>query len=104
MTSELDRQIESLRRCETIKEVEVKALCNRARDILIEESNVQNVDAPVTVNFFTLICRFAETSTASFTISWGFSEKVGSAQRKITSSWVTSLTEGFIPLKPFYYF
>lgn len=37
---ELDRQIEQLRRCEYIKESEVKALCNKAREILIEESNI----------------------------------------------------------------
>jgi hypothetical protein len=38
-----------LRRCETIKESEVKALCSKAREILVEESNVQRVDSPVTV-------------------------------------------------------
>lgn len=49
MTSELDRQIEQLKNCEIIKESEVKALCAKAREILVEESNVQRVDAPVTV-------------------------------------------------------
>ena len=43
------RQVEQLLRCEVIKEIEVKELCNKAREILIEESNVQRVDAPVTV-------------------------------------------------------
>lgn len=47
--SDLDRQIEQLRRCELIKESEVKALCAKAREILVEESNVQRVDSPVTV-------------------------------------------------------
>lgn len=51
-TSDLDRQIEQLRRCEYIKEAEVKALCAKAREILVEESNVQRVDAPVTVRAF----------------------------------------------------
>ncbi|KAK6300033.1 hypothetical protein J4Q44_G00300660 [Coregonus suidteri] len=46
--SDLDRQIEQLRRCELIKENEVKALCAKAREILVEESNVQRVDSPVT--------------------------------------------------------
>ena len=50
--SDLDRQIEQLRKCEIIKESEVKALCAKAREILVEESNVQRVDAPVTVTFF----------------------------------------------------
>ncbi len=45
----MDRQIEQLRRCELISEAEVRELCNKAREILIEESNVQRVDAPVTV-------------------------------------------------------
>lgn len=49
MNSDLDRQIEQLRKCECIKESEVKALCAKAREILVEESNVQRVDAPVTV-------------------------------------------------------
>ncbi|TPX31317.1 hypothetical protein SmJEL517_g05348 [Synchytrium microbalum] len=49
MGSDLDRQIEQLRKCEIIKESEVKELCNKAREILIEESNVQRVDAPVTI-------------------------------------------------------
>eukprot|EP00249_Psilotum_nudum_P015481 c25349_g1_i1 orf=105-716(+) len=47
--SELDRQIEQLKRCEPLKESEVKALCIKAMEILVEESNVQRVDAPVTI-------------------------------------------------------
>uniref|UniRef100_A0AAX7VKC6 Uncharacterized protein n=1 Tax=Astatotilapia calliptera TaxID=8154 RepID=A0AAX7VKC6_ASTCA len=54
--SDLDRQIEQLRRCELIKENEVKALCAKAREILVEESNVQRVDSPVTVsNIYSLL-------------------------------------------------
>ena len=49
MSSDLDRQIQQLSRCEYIKEGEVKALCNKAREIFIEESNVVKVDAPITV-------------------------------------------------------
>ncbi|KAJ0965178.1 hypothetical protein J5N97_026316 [Dioscorea zingiberensis] len=45
----LDRQIEQLKRCEPLKESEVKALCLKAMEILVEESNVQRVDAPVTI-------------------------------------------------------
>eukprot|EP01086_Lenisia_limosa_P015868 TRINITY_DN5364_c0_g1_i3.p1 TRINITY_DN5364_c0_g1~~TRINITY_DN5364_c0_g1_i3.p1 ORF type:complete len:308 (+),score=63.81 TRINITY_DN5364_c0_g1_i3:170-1093(+) len=47
--SNVDRWIEQLRQCGTISELEVKQLCSRAREILIEESNVQRVDAPVTI-------------------------------------------------------
>ncbi|KAK7049912.1 phosphoprotein phosphatase PP4 catalytic subunit [Paramarasmius palmivorus] len=49
MPSDLDRQIEQLTRCETISEEEVKRLCLKAREILIEEGNVQVVDSPVTL-------------------------------------------------------
>lgn len=55
--SDLDRQIEQLKRCEIIKEAEVKALCTKAREILVEESNVQRVDSPVTVRIlYIIIC------------------------------------------------
>jgi len=49
VTSDLDSYIQQLRRCEYIKEPEVKKLCSKARDILVEEANVQRVDAPVTI-------------------------------------------------------
>jgi serine/threonine-protein phosphatase 4 catalytic subunit len=54
--SSLDEQIERLKRCEYLKESEVKALCDKAREILIDESNVQRVDAPVTVNSCLFVC------------------------------------------------
>ncbi|KAI8614085.1 Metallo-dependent phosphatase-like protein [Chytriomyces sp. MP71] len=48
-TSYLDSQIEQLRRCEPISEAAVRVLCGKAREVLIEESNVQTVHAPVTI-------------------------------------------------------
>lgn len=48
-TADLDEQIERLKKCEFLKEQEVKSLCDRARDILCDESNVQRVDSPVTI-------------------------------------------------------
>jgi hypothetical protein len=53
------RQIAQLRRCEPISEVEVKDLCSKAREILIEESNVQYVDSPVTVSPCSLLYELA---------------------------------------------
>lgn len=47
--SDLDRWIEQLKRCEPLAEKDVKALCEKALEILVEESNVQRVDAPVTI-------------------------------------------------------
>jgi serine/threonine-protein phosphatase 4 catalytic subunit len=52
--SDLDEQIARLKSCEYLKESEVKALCDKAREILIDEANVQRVDAPVTVLFLQL--------------------------------------------------
>lgn len=45
----IDRQIEQLKRCEFIKESEVRDLCNLAKDILIEESNIQTIYTPITI-------------------------------------------------------
>jgi hypothetical protein len=92
-TSDLDRQIETLRRCELITEEEVKQLCSKAREILVEESNTQRVDSPVTVcrshvalgagiyDYCNLgahsCCRYAVTSMASSTTSGSSSKCVG---------------------------
>ena len=46
---DLDAQIEKLMKCQPLPEADVKALCDRARDVLSEESNVQAVRSPVTV-------------------------------------------------------
>jgi len=45
----LDAQIELLMQCKPLPELEVKGLCDKAREILAEESNVQPVHSPVTV-------------------------------------------------------
>jgi serine/threonine-protein phosphatase 4 catalytic subunit len=45
----LDEFIARLRKCIALEEHEVKQLCDKAREILVDESNVQRVDAPVTV-------------------------------------------------------
>lgn len=49
MGGDLDKWIEQLKRCEPISESDVKVLCHLALDVLVEESNVQQVSAPVTV-------------------------------------------------------
>jgi serine/threonine-protein phosphatase 4 catalytic subunit len=48
--TDLDRQIQQLKECRILPENEVKELCNKARDIFIEEANVQDIPAPVTVS------------------------------------------------------
>lgn len=54
-------QIAQLQRCEPITEEEVKQLCLKAREILIEEGNVQVVDSPVTVRRLIVVsCTEAE--------------------------------------------
>jgi len=47
--ADLDAQIEKLRNGDTLAEHEVKLLCDKAKQVLQEESNVQPVQAPVTV-------------------------------------------------------
>eukprot|EP01138_Halocafeteria_seosinensis_P002079 gb/GECG01002128.1/.p1 GENE.gb/GECG01002128.1/~~gb/GECG01002128.1/.p1 ORF type:complete len:313 (+),score=13.62 gb/GECG01002128.1/:1-939(+) len=47
--SQLDTWVEHLQSCKPLPETEVKQLCDKAREILISEGNVQNVSAPVTI-------------------------------------------------------
>jgi len=49
LMSDLDGWIEQLKRCEPLAERDVKTLCEKALEILVEESNVQRVVAPVTI-------------------------------------------------------
>jgi serine/threonine-protein phosphatase 4 catalytic subunit len=44
---DLDRWIAQLKRCEPLAEADARALCRAATEILVEEGNVQRVDAPV---------------------------------------------------------
>eukprot|EP01017_Pseudomicrothorax_dubius_P006439 TRINITY_DN1182_c0_g4_i1.p1 TRINITY_DN1182_c0_g4~~TRINITY_DN1182_c0_g4_i1.p1 ORF type:complete len:314 (-),score=62.43 TRINITY_DN1182_c0_g4_i1:118-1059(-) len=45
----LDRYIEQLMKCNILSESEVKNVCDKAKEILASESNVQLVRAPVTI-------------------------------------------------------
>ncbi|TVY12565.1 Serine/threonine-protein phosphatase 4 catalytic subunit [Lachnellula arida] len=47
--SDLDRAIAQLRACRPIPEAQVRELCHKARELLIEEGNVVTVTAPVTI-------------------------------------------------------
>ncbi|KAI3637617.1 hypothetical protein MIR68_004266 [Amoeboaphelidium protococcarum] len=49
MTSDLDRQIEQLKECKTLTEQEVKLICDKVIEILVEESNIVPVDVPVCI-------------------------------------------------------
>jgi serine/threonine-protein phosphatase 4 catalytic subunit len=49
ISNNLDEQIEQLRKCQYITEIEVKLLCEKAKELFIEESNVQIIDAPITI-------------------------------------------------------
>ncbi|XP_075487765.1 serine/threonine-protein phosphatase PP2A catalytic subunit-like isoform X5 [Primulina tabacum] len=45
----LDEQIDQLMQCMPLSEPEVKTLCEKAKEVLMEESNVQPVKSPVTI-------------------------------------------------------
>ncbi len=47
MNADLEKWIEKVKKCEHLAEEELKALCDYVKEILIEESNVQPVNAPV---------------------------------------------------------
>jgi len=44
-----DKWIEQLRMCKHLPESDMKKLCDRVRNILLEESNIQPVSSPVTI-------------------------------------------------------
>eukprot|EP01029_Cantina_marsupialis_P016779 TRINITY_DN37574_c0_g1_i1.p1 TRINITY_DN37574_c0_g1~~TRINITY_DN37574_c0_g1_i1.p1 ORF type:complete len:251 (-),score=51.50 TRINITY_DN37574_c0_g1_i1:232-984(-) len=48
-THDLDEQIERLRRCECLSELEVKELCEKAKKIFVSQPNVQHISSPVTI-------------------------------------------------------
>ncbi|KAF1348531.1 Metallo-dependent phosphatase-like protein [Delphinella strobiligena] len=47
--SDLDKAIAQLRACRPIPEIQVREVCYKARELLIEEGNVVAVNAPVTI-------------------------------------------------------
>ena len=47
--SELDELLKVLAKGEAISEQAIKGLCAKARELFIQEGNVQRVDAPVTI-------------------------------------------------------
>ncbi|RDW80467.1 serine phosphatase-5 [Coleophoma crateriformis] len=49
MVKDLDKAIAQLRACRPIPEAQVRELCHKARELLIEEGNVVTVTAPVTI-------------------------------------------------------
>lgn len=49
MTYDPDRYIAQLRQCKHLPEADMKALCDHVRSLLLEESNIQPVSAPVTI-------------------------------------------------------
>lgn len=48
-TDDLDKWIEQLRNCQHLSESDMKKLCERLKNILLEESNIQPVSSPVTI-------------------------------------------------------
>ena len=47
--SDIDGYIVRLKACKLITEPQIRAVCQKAREILIEEANVQVIDTPVTI-------------------------------------------------------
>ena len=46
---DLDKWIESIKRCELLQEIDLKHLCEYVQEIMLEESTVQPVQSPVTI-------------------------------------------------------
>ena len=77
MPLDLDKCIAQLKECETLTENEVLELCDLAKEILVEESNVQRVDAPVTICgdiHGQFLCGNQSSSALQFVVSRGLRE------------------------------
>ena len=94
MALNLDKCIDQLYRCEILPEATVKQLCDKLKEVLIYESNVQNISSPVTV-----VAMFTGTSqkqhfikltfpSGNFSTCWSFSKLGGNHQIPIISSLV----------------
>lgn len=46
---DLDRCIEQLMDCKTVSENTLRCLCEKAKELLLEDSNVLQLQAPITV-------------------------------------------------------
>lgn len=46
---DINKYIQQLYKCERLKESEIKLLCDKAKEILIQEPNIVNLQAPITV-------------------------------------------------------
>jgi serine/threonine-protein phosphatase 2A catalytic subunit len=68
-SAEIDKWIFKLMKCEVINETEILILTEKAKEILIEEENVKQISAPVTVcgdihgHFYDMIEMFKLTGT-----------------------------------------
>merc|ERR1712130_313453 len=49
MNGELDEWLAHVRKCKYLPEASLKKLCDRVKELLLEESNVQPVSSPVTI-------------------------------------------------------
>ena len=57
--AELDRHIETLKKCEYINDANaVKRLCDKAKELLSKEENVIYLNAPITVRKIIIIIYF----------------------------------------------
>ena len=71
---ELDKQIELLKNCEYIKDINyVKQLCEKPKEILSQQENIIYLNAPITVsnfyhNIFNILFRFVATFMVNFMI------------------------------------
>jgi hypothetical protein len=112
-TGDLDAWISQLLQLKQLSESDVARLCEMARDVLQEESNVQAVvsfsnlhpslshphpHSPTIIRKLQLLS--LEISMDSFTIYWKCFALVAILQTRITFLWVSSLPDIHLSLQP----
>jgi len=69
--SDPDRWLEQIKQCKYLPEKDMKQLCERVKELLMEESNIQPVSAPVYVApCWSFTYRLAEPCAVTFTASF----------------------------------
>jgi hypothetical protein len=103
----LDECIEKLKRRELLREEILEAICELVKEVLMRESNVVHVRAPITVvgdihGSFPLRKK-TDLFLDNFMIYWKFSELGGQSQKRITCFWEIMWIEDISVSKRYHY-
>ena len=103
---DLDECIEKLKRRELLREEILEAICEQVKEVLMRESNVVHVAAPITVvgdiHGYPSLQPHSHR-IANFTTCWRFFVSADLYRRRITCFWAIMWIEDISVLKRYHY-